>query len=177
MFCLCPLSTLMRDHFDMRVDHPQKLIPLSSPVIQSTPEFWSPRELVSQAVPLQPPPPTHVLTKDASSYGWGPVCSPLTASGSWSSHQSSLHINFLELETALLTLKGSRGDCAAHTSWFRWTALQYALPEQGSRDQVQVLGLEGLRDYSVVSELEDLIVSGSDFGIRQCRGGSLISRF
>ena len=37
---------LVRDHFDMRVDRPSKLIPLSSPVILSTLEFWSPRKLV-----------------------------------------------------------------------------------------------------------------------------------
>ncbi len=30
MFHLCPLSMLLRDHFDMLVDHSSKLIPLSS---------------------------------------------------------------------------------------------------------------------------------------------------
>ena len=48
MFCLCPLSTLLRDHFDLRVDgfctSPFKLFPLLSPVIRST---------------LQLPQPTH----------------------------------------------------------------------------------------------------------------------
>ncbi len=47
-------------------------------------------------------PPTYVLMMDASTYGWGAVCSPLTARGVWSSDQSSLHINFLELETVFL---------------------------------------------------------------------------
>ncbi len=99
MFHLCPLLTLLRDHFDMRVDRTSKLIPLSSPVIRSALEFWSRRDLVSQGVPLQPRPPSHVLMTDASTYGWGAVCGPLTASGVWSSDQSSLLINFLELET------------------------------------------------------------------------------
>ncbi len=105
MFRLHPLSTLLRDHFDMRVDRTSKLIPLSYPVIRSTLEFWSRRDLVSQGMPFQPPPPSHVLTTDASTYGWGAVCSPLTVRGVWSSDQSSLHINFLELETVFLALK------------------------------------------------------------------------
>ncbi len=81
MFHLCPLLNLLRDHFNMRVDRTSKLIPLSSSVIRSTLEFWSRREHVSQGVPLQPLPPTHVLTMDAYTYGWGAVCGNLTAKG------------------------------------------------------------------------------------------------
>ncbi len=114
-FRLRPLSTLLRDHFDMRVDRTSKLIPLSSPVIWSTLEFWSCRDLVSQGIPLQPLPPSHVLTTDASTYGWGAVCGPLTARGVWSSDQSYLHINFLELETVFLALKTfQKWLCGAH---------------------------------------------------------------
>ncbi len=100
-----PLSNLLRYHFDMRVDHTSKLISLSSPVIWSALKFWSCRDLVSQGIPLQPLPPTHVLTMDASTYGWGAICGPLTARGVWSSNQSSLHINFLELETVFSFLR------------------------------------------------------------------------
>ncbi len=81
MFRLHPLSNLVRDHFDMRVDCTSKLIPLSSPVIRSALEFWSRRDLVSQGVPLHILPPTHVLMTDASTYGWVAVCGPLTARG------------------------------------------------------------------------------------------------
>ncbi len=41
-----------------------------SPVVRSTLELGAPRELVSHGLPLQPPTPTHVFTKDASTYGW-----------------------------------------------------------------------------------------------------------
>ena len=99
MFCLNRLSNLLRDHFDMGVDRTLKLIPLSSPGIRSALEFWTCRDLVSQGVPLQPLPPSHVLTTDTSTYGWGAVCGPLTARGVWSSDQSSLHIKFLEMES------------------------------------------------------------------------------
>ena len=47
-----------------------------------------------------------------------------------------------------------------------------ALSEQGGRDQVQVLGLEGQGDYSLVSVHEDHIVSSTYLGTGQCRGGS-----
>ena len=77
--------------------------------------FINSHEFVSQGVPLQPLPPTHVLTTDTSTYGWGAVCAPLTARGVWSSDQSSLHINFLELETVFLALnKCQRWLCGTH---------------------------------------------------------------
>ncbi len=127
MFCLYPLRNLLIDHFDMRVNRTSKLIPLSSPVIWSTLEFWSRQELVSQGVPLQPLPPTHLLTTYASTYGWGAACAPLRAKGVWSSNESSLHINFLELETVFFASKRFQTwlcGTVAHTSWFRWTAPQ-----------------------------------------------------
>ncbi len=115
MFHLRPLSILLRDHFDMRFDQPTKLIPLSSPVVRSSLEFWSQRELVSQGVPLRPPTPSHVLTTDASNFGWGAVCGPLSARGVWSNDHVGLHINFLELETVFLALKTfQRWLCGTH---------------------------------------------------------------
>ncbi len=39
------------------------------PVVQSSLEFWSQQEPVSQGVPLPPPAPSHILTMDASNYG------------------------------------------------------------------------------------------------------------
>ncbi len=175
MFRLRPLSILLRNNFDMRVDRTSKLIPLSSPVIQSTLEFWSRRDLVSQGVPLQPLPPSHVLTMDASTYGWGAVCGPLTARRVWLSDQYSLHINFLELETVFLALKTfQKWLCGTRPS----SDGQYngdAPSEQGGRDQVQELGLESQGDYSLVSEHEDYIVSSTYLGTRQCGGGSPIS--
>ncbi len=50
-----------------------------------------------------------------------------------------------------------------------------ALSEQGGRDQVQVLGLEGQGDYSLVSEHENHIVSSTYLGTGQYRGGSPLS--
>ncbi len=115
MFHLRPLSMLLRDHFDMRVDRSSELIPLSSPVVQSSLEFWSRRDLVAQGIPLRPPPPAHVLNTDASIYGWGVVCGSLLARGVWSGDRLGHYINFLELETVFLALKTfQRWLCGIH---------------------------------------------------------------
>ncbi len=82
MYHLHPLSTLLRDHFGMRVDHSSKLISLSSPVIRLTLEFWSRRDVVSHGVPLQPLPRSH---NECIHLWMGKVCGPLTAMGVWSS--------------------------------------------------------------------------------------------
>ena len=98
MFHRHPLSSFLRDHFDMRVDCSSKPIPLSSPIIRKTMGFWSYQELVSHGVPLPPPLPTHVHSHSLHPISDGAVCGPLTARGVWSSDQSSLHINFLQLK-------------------------------------------------------------------------------
>ncbi len=137
------------------------MIHLSSSVIRSALELWSRQEHVFQGVPLQPLPPCHVLTTDASTYEWGVICGPLTARGVWLSDQSFPHINFLELETVFLALKRFQSWlCGAHVLFqTHSTTVMHYLNRVG--DQVQVLGLEGLRDYSLVAEHEDYIFSST----------------
>ncbi len=114
--------------------------------------------------PLSNLPPTHILTMDTSTYGWGVVCGPLMAKGVWSSDHSSLHINFLELEEIpeVAAWRSRPGSDRQHYG--------DALSEQDRRDQVQVLESQG--DYSLVSEHEDYIVSSTFPGTGQCRGRS-----
>ncbi len=70
---------------------------------------------MAQGVTLQPPPPAHVLTTDASISGWGAVCGPLSPRGVWSGDRLGRHIKFLELETVFLALKTfQRWLCAIH---------------------------------------------------------------
>ncbi len=76
------------------------------------------------------------------------------------------------------------GDCFPHLEEIPEVAVCHMLPgsdeqhytdalsEQDKMDQVQVLGLEGSVDCSVVSELKNFLVSGPDFGTAQCQGGS-----
>ena len=52
--------------------------------------------------------PTQILTSiytDASAQGWGAHCAHMIAQGHWSTQQSKLHINVLELKAVLLALK------------------------------------------------------------------------
>ena len=87
--------------------------------------------------------------------------------GGGSSDHSSLHINFLELETVLLALKRfQRWLCGSHV--LDGQHYSDALSEQWWRNQVQVLGLEGEGDYSVVSHLLDHFVGNSHFRTGQC---------
>ncbi len=127
MFHLRPLSILLRDHFNMRVNQLKQADPsLSSPVYQSSLVFWPDQELISQRVPLQLPAPTQDLTTDASLYGCWIVCSPLSPMGIWSRDYVRLHINYLQLETIFLALNNSRGFqiCVEHISYLRQTVPQ-----------------------------------------------------
>ena len=49
--------------------------------------------------------PNVVVTSDASKQGWGAECDGVTTGGMWTSTESNLHINLLELKAALFALK------------------------------------------------------------------------
>ncbi len=138
MVRLCPLSNLLRDHFGHEGRSHFKADPLvvsSDPV--SSGIFGHAGILCRKAFLFKPFLP-HVLTTDTSSYGWGPVCSPLMARGLWSSDQSSLHINSLELGTVFLALKRfQRWLCGAHVlvQTDSTTVMQYLNRAGGTRSR------------------------------------------
>ncbi len=83
----------------------------------------------------------------------------------WSSDHFSLHINFLNLETVVLALKRfQRWLCGTHVlvQMDSITVIHYLNRVGGTR--TRRLDLEGLGDYSVVCEVEDLSDSGPHFG-------------
>ncbi len=101
----------------------------------------------------------------------GVVYGPLMARGVRSSDQSSLQgeVYFSRLEeipevAVWSTHPGS--DRQHHGD---------AVSKQDRRDQVQVLGLEGSGDYSLVSEHEDYIAGSTYLRTGQCRGRSPLS--
>jgi len=66
---------------------------------------WSVIEWFQRGVTLGTFSRRKVISTDASNSGWGAVCEGSPAAGQWSSHESSLHINCLEMiavENALL---------------------------------------------------------------------------
>ncbi len=142
---------------------------------QSSLVFWSQRELVYQGVPLRPPAPSHVLTTDASNYGWGAVCGPLLARSIWSRDHVALHINHLELETVFLTLK----------TFQRWMCRTHVLVQTDSAT-VMHWGMGGPGPgawtnwsrrsfYGMMADFEHFSNCSPYFRLQQCRGGLSLS--
>ncbi len=132
IFHFCPLLTLLRDHTNMQVDQPSKLIPRFSSVLQPALEFWSWRDLVSQRVPLQLLAPILVLKTDMFNYGSGAVSVPrqrrvsdweimlvsISTISSWRRFspywRDSRATNYLKLETVFPILKRFQSNCVEH---------------------------------------------------------------
>ncbi len=92
----------------------------------------------------------------------------------WSSKSVFSPYKLLELETIFPCLEEIPEVAVWHTrSGSDGQHFGDALFEQGRRDQVQVLGLEGQGDYSLVSEHEDHIVSSTYLGTGKCGGSPL----
>ena len=67
--------------------------------------WWLLRNNVMAQAPLHPPKYVTSIYTDASAQGWGAHCAHMIAQGHWSTQQSKLHINILELKAVLLALK------------------------------------------------------------------------
>ena len=67
--------------------------------------WWLLRNNVMAQAPLHPPKYVTSIYTDASAQGWGAHCAHMIAQGHWSTQQSKLHINVLELKAVLLALK------------------------------------------------------------------------
>ena len=67
--------------------------------------WWLLRNNVMAQAPLHPPKYVTSIYTDASVQGWGAYCAHMIAQGLWSTQQSKLHINVLELKVVLLALK------------------------------------------------------------------------
>ena len=55
--------------------------------------------------PVVTPPPDLTIYTDASKRGWGGICLNQQANGKWSASEKLLHINFLELKSAFLSIQ------------------------------------------------------------------------
>ena len=66
---------------------------------------WMSLSWLQSGVPISLPSPEVELYTDASSEGWGAHVADLTAAGTWSLTERSLHINALELEAVLLAVQ------------------------------------------------------------------------
>ncbi len=142
MFCLHPLSSLLRDHFSMRWDRPAKLKVLSFPVIRLTLEFWAGQDLACQGVPIQPLHTCLDHGMDASN-GWGQCVVSYHQEG-YSRDQSTPLIKFLEMEL-LPNLVEIPEMAVCHTGP-SWTTPQWCTIWTGRE------GLQGPGDHSVMPD-------------------------
>ena len=99
-----PLQLHLLQFFDQLSDPSSVLVPLS-PEIRPLILDWSSLDRLRVGKPFSPPPSTLTLTTDASRSGWGAVLPPHHVSGLWSSQDSLLHINSLELRAVFLALQ------------------------------------------------------------------------
>ena len=76
-------------------------------------DWWLDEANVLKGQPLHPLQHALQLFTDASNEGWGAHLGDFTARGVWSSAESLLHINYLELKAVLLALKQFEHLCKA----------------------------------------------------------------
>ena len=69
--------------------------------------------------PFAPPPPSLVITTDASGQGWGAVLHPHHVSGVWSKEEALDHINSLELKAVILALQNLESLVVGHSVLIR----------------------------------------------------------
>ena len=88
-------------HLKGALDSPFSLDPSVKVLLR----WWLLRNNVMAQAPLHPPKYVTSIYTDASAQGWGAHCAHMIAQGHWSTQQSKLHINVLELKAVLLALK------------------------------------------------------------------------
>ena len=90
---------------------------------------WKGRSIISAG-------PDVTLTSDASKMGWGATLGLKRAQGLWTQTETALHINVLELKTALFALRTFTRDlrsCHVHMKIDNRTAVAYIQKMGGTR--------------------------------------------
>jgi len=78
------------------------MVPMSE-LIRDKLSWWTKPYNLTEGVVFPAPPPTHVITTDASKWGWGGHMGELRFAGRWSTVEASSHINLLELWAVVRT--------------------------------------------------------------------------
>ena len=99
-----PLQYHLRQHWVQKQDDPDCLIPWAE-TCRSSLQWWMDETNLTQGTSIQTSLPELTLFTDASLVGWGAHLDNLQAQGTWSSSQSLLHINNLELLAVILALQ------------------------------------------------------------------------
>ena len=91
-----PLQLHLLYHFRPRKDPISKDIPVTQ-LIRDQLQWWLTRDNLMSGTTFPRPSPSISVTTDASKMGWGAHLEDQSIAGSWSTQQSQLHINHLEL--------------------------------------------------------------------------------
>lgn len=103
-----PLHYRALQHQKSSLDH--RGVPLHQKVILDIEamldlEWWVTNLATTNSRPVKPLLPDLLIQSDASGSAWGAVCNRIETRGTWSLHESSLHINCLELLAATYAIK------------------------------------------------------------------------
>jgi ribonuclease HI len=103
-FYLRPIQWHLASHWSQRKDSPLQQVPVTPDIAQVL-SWWTDPVHLWSGVPLHRPTPTVRLFTDASTQGWGAHCEGSTFQGLWSTQESTLHINVLEMRAVLLAIE------------------------------------------------------------------------
>lgn len=113
-----PLQLHFLRFFTPLTDPQDKLVPMSPEILVLCRAWASPSRLLV-GKPFAPPPPSLVITTDASRLGWGAVLHSHRVSGVWSKKESLDHINSLELKAVFLALQNLESHVLGHSVLIR----------------------------------------------------------
>jgi len=107
---LRPIQWFLQDNWDQTKGDPWDRIRISQEIKMCL--LWWMKQLSNPVgVPLVPPSVTVHIFTDASERGWGAHVAGATYQGTWSTEESKLHINILELRAVRLALLAHRPPC------------------------------------------------------------------
>ena len=151
----------------------EKIIPLPQS-LQAHLRWWLNPNNVLKGQPLHPLQHALQLFTDASNEGWGAHLGDFTARGLWSTQESALHINLLELKAVLLALKQFERLCWNQTILVcsdNTTVVSYINKEGGMKSGSLCALLEAA---DVVQPEADCIKSKTYSGSPQCHCGQVV---
>ena len=151
----------------------EKIIPLPQSLHPHL-RWWLNPNNVLKGQPLHPLQHALQLFTDASNEGWGAHLGDFTARGLWSTQESALHINLLELKAVLLALKQfERLLEPDHSGVFRQHN-SGLLHKQGGRYEIRLSLCSPLEAADVVQPEADCIKSKTYSGSPQCHCGQIV---
>ena len=132
-------------------------------------EWWV-NNLPTANRPVKPLLPNILIQSDASGLGWGAVCNRIETRGTWSLHESSLHINCLKLLAATYAIKAFLHQILEQCSCSNTNGqyISHSLSKQNGGSQTGCSRQACTHSLGMVSEQENLPSSRAHSGSTEC---------